>query len=116
MRKILYTFYFALASILIGCASGPPSYMRFTGPANKSQQDFVSERYSCLKETQQRITSTAVNEFGGASSSSVMPSCSAFNACLAARGFYRQDTTDLSVFNQAGNFSVPQGAVISCTN
>lgn len=116
MKNKLYSSFFILAITITGCASGPPSYFRFIGPANKTQQEFINERYFCLKETQQRTSNTSVNQYGGSSSSSVIPSCSAFNACLASRGFYRQDTTDLSIFNQPGNFSVPQGAVINCTN
>jgi len=102
--------------IILGCATGPQSYYRYVGPTNRSQQDWMNDRYACLKETQQRISNTAVNGYGGASSSTVMPTCSAFNACLASRGFYRQDTTDVSVFNNPGNFSVPQGSVINCSN
>ena len=116
MGKIKFIIHLILFTIVSGCASAPPSYMRFTGPTNKTQQEFVNDRYACLKETQQRRSNAAVNEYGGAASSSVMPSCSAFNACLASKGFYRQDTTDLNVFSQPGNFSVPQGAVINCTN
>lgn len=106
----------SLLILLSGCASGPQSYYRYVGPTNKSQQDFMGDRYQCLRETQQRVSNAFVNQYGGAGNSSVMPSCSAFNACLGAKGYYRQDTTDLSVFNVPGNFKIPPGAVINCSN
>jgi len=40
-----------------------------------------------------------------------------FNACLAARGYYRvADTPDLAVFQQPGNFYVPASAMLQCAN
>jgi hypothetical protein len=110
--NIKRTFILSLLFSLVACA---PSYYRYTGPTNSSQQDFMNIRYQCLRETQQRVSGAFVNQYGGASSSTVMPTCSAFNACLASKGFYRSDTPDLNVFNQPGNFSVPQGAVINCS-
>ncbi len=100
------------ASILSGCA---PSYMRFVSNNNVTQDQFMRDRYACYQETQQRTSAAYINQYGGAASSRVIPSCSAFNACLAARGYYRSDTTNLADFQTPGNFSVPQGAVIQCS-
>ena len=93
-----------------GCA---PTYIRYINP-NATQEQFMKDRYECYQETQQRISGAYVNQYGGAASSRVMPSCSAFNACIAARGYIRSDTTNLADFNQPGSLSVPQGAVLQC--
>ena len=110
MKKIVSFIFLVL--LLSSCATG---YYAFVGPTNKTQSDFMQARYSCLQETQQRVSSAYANQYGGSSSSIVAPSCSAFKACLAARGFYEQNgVTDLSFFNQPGHFSIPQGTMIDC--
>lgn len=100
-----------LAAAVSGCA---PTYVRYMTTTGASQQQFMADRYTCLRETQQRVSGAYVTQFGGAASSHVMPSCSALNACLAARGYYRADTSNRSDFNQPGSLHVPQGAMIQC--
>src|ERR1035437_798853 len=82
-----------LIAVLGGCATMPPTYIRWMTSTSATQQQFMQDRYACLQETQQRVSGAFVNQYGGASSSQVMPPCSAFNACLASRGYYRSDTT-----------------------
>ena len=106
LKAWFVTFIFAVIS---GCATPPTSYYRYFNPKS-NQQQFMKDRYACLQETQQRVSGAYVNQYGGASSSTVMPPCSAFNACLASRGYYRSDTTNP---NDPGLY-VPQGAVINC--
>jgi hypothetical protein len=96
---------------LSGCA---PSYIRYFNSNGASQDQFMKDRYACYQETQQRISSAYINQYGGAASSQIMPSCSAINACLAARGYYRSDTTKAADLNAPGSLIVPQGAVIQC--
>jgi hypothetical protein len=74
----------------------------------------MTDRYACLQETQQRVSDTYVNQSGGASTSQVMPTCSAWNACLAARGYFRADTTNPEDFKQPGSLYVPQGTIVYC--
>jgi hypothetical protein len=81
-----------------------------------TQQQFIQDRYACMMQTQQTVTAAAFDGSGGGAVSRVMPSCSAFNACLAARGYYRADTTNLADFNAPGNFSVPKGAKVTCND
>jgi hypothetical protein len=89
--------------------------MRWATTTGASQQQFMNDRYTCLRETQQRVSGAHVGPYGGAASSQVLPSCSAFNACLAAHGYYRAaDTTNLADFMQPGSLYVPQGAMIQC--
>jgi len=101
--------------LLLFVAACETSYIRYVNTNRAAtQQDFMKTRYLCYKETQQRTESAYINQFGGAASSVVLPACSAFNACLAAQGYYRSDTTDRSVFNNPGNFAVPAGSDIKC--
>src|SRR5437667_12212554 len=97
-----------LVAVIGGCAT---SYIRWMTNTGATQQQFMNDRYSCLQETQQRVSGAYANQYGGAASSQVMPPCSAFNACMAARGYYRADTTNPADFNQPGSLSVPPGAV-----
>lgn len=87
----------SLVSILSGCAA-----VNYDGPG--SFQDFANARYQCLQETQQRISGGYINQSGGAATSQVMPSCSAFNSCLATKGYYQ---------NQNGRFN-PNSIAIRC--
>jgi hypothetical protein len=70
--------------VLISCAP------RYNGPG--TFQDFANTRYQCLQEISERQSESGafINQYGGAASSTdtVMPNCSAFNACLAAKGYY----------------------------
>ena len=91
-----------LIVIVSGCAAVP---MRFTN-YGATQEQFMKDRYECYKETQQRASSAYINQYGGFASSQVMPSCSAFNACLASRGYFRSDAN--------GNLVLPAGAEIQC--
>lgn len=109
MRKVILML---LSVFVSGCAN--PTYYRYINNQGATQDQFMKDRYACYTETQQRVSGAYVNEYGGASSSQVMPSCSAFNACLAARGYYRSDTQNLADFNAPGSLSVPAGAVIYC--
>jgi hypothetical protein len=78
MKKI---FTVIILVALTGCAA--PNY---DGPG--SFQDFVNARYQCVRETSARVSGAVVNESGGVANSQVMPSCSAFAACLASKGYY----------------------------
>lgn len=103
-----------LLAAMGGCAS-TPAYMRYVSNTGASQDQFMKDRYACYQETRARVSGAFVSQYGGAANSQVMPPCSAFNACLAARGYYRADTTNPNDFNQRGSYSVPQGAMIQCS-
>jgi|SRR5215469_4749406 len=97
------------------CAYGcTPNYMRYVSNTDATETQFLQDRYQCLQETAHQVSGAYVNAYGGAASSQVMPSCSAFNACLAARGYYRSDTTNLADLNVPGSLYVPSSAVIQC--
>lgn len=104
-------FIIVLGVALGGCA---PTYIRYVSNTGATQDQFMRDRYSCYQETQQRVSAAYVNQYGGAAGSQVLPSCSAFNACLAARGYYRADTNNPADFNRPGSYAVPAGTVIQC--
>ncbi len=101
-----------MAASMSGCAT---TYIRYLSSNNATQTQFMQDRYQCYQETKQRIYGAFVNQYGGSASSQVLPSCSAWNACLAARGYYRSDTTNVAELDAPGSLSVPQGAVINCS-
>lgn len=104
----------ALAFLVMTLSACAPTYIRYMSNNNATQDQFMKDRYACYQETQQRTSSAFINQYGGAASSVVIPTCSAFNACLAAHGYYRADTRNLADFNTPGSLSVPQGTVLQC--
>ena len=91
-----------LIVVVSGCTSGPTRFTNY----GATQEQFMKDRYECYRETQQRASSAYVNRYGGAARSQVIPSCSAFLACLASRGYLLSNTS--------GNLIVPTGAEIQC--
>jgi hypothetical protein len=112
MRETFVTIMLAL--LMAGCASRPQTYMRYVGSTGASQDQFMKDRYTCYQETRARMSGAYANQYGAAAGSQVVPPCSAFNACLAARGYYRADTTNLDDFKVPGNYFVPASAMIQC--
>ena len=104
-RKLLIGVSLIAASVS-ACTTTPPTVMRWTNNNNATYDQWMKDRYACYNETQQRVSGAYVGPYGGAASSTVIPSCSAFNACLAARGYFRSDAT--------GTLTVPAGAVVQC--
>lgn len=92
--------YMLISSLfLAGCVT--PKYTK----PGATQQEFMRDRYECLRQTQQRQESMT-SGLGGSYTSTVRPSCSALGSCLAAYGYYQDDN---------GELIVPKGANIKCT-
>ena len=95
----------ALISLHVaGCAGPYGGTLRFDGPG--TFQDFAQSRYQCAQETSRRVSGAYINQYGGSSSSNVIPDCSTFSACLAAKGYYR---------NQNGRLDA-SGIQVNCTD
>lgn len=108
-----HTHTVVLLTAIGGCS---PSYIRWVSNNGASQDQFMRDRYSCLQETQQRISGAYVNQYGGAANSTVTPTCSAWRACMAARGYYQAaNTSNLDDFKQRGSLFVPEGTLINCS-
>lgn len=105
-----------LVAMVSGCAAPTPTYIRYVSNTGATQQQFMRDRYTCYQETRAIFSAAVANKYGGAAASQVIPPCSGFNACLAARGYYRSDTTNLADFNHPGSLVVPQGAALQCSN
>ena len=94
MKSLKSYLLISVVVLLSGCAGAPyGGTLRFTGPG--TFQDFANTRYQCAQETSRRVGGAYINQYGGSSSSNVVPSCSVFAACLAAKGYYK---------NPNGNF------------
>lgn len=58
---------------------------------NKSgatQDDFSRDRYTCIQDSQQRVSGAVVNQFGGYSTNEVITNPDIFRACMNANGWY----------------------------
>jgi hypothetical protein len=89
-------------TVIFGC-----TYIRYINTSHPTQQQWAQDRYACLQETQQRVSL-------GAATSVVMPTCSAFNACLAARGYHRSNTANIADLNSSGSYGVTPSEKIQC--
>jgi hypothetical protein len=83
---------------LSACA-GPIRYSNPTATPDR----FVKDRYDCYRETAQRVEKG--DRYGVGTYSELKPNCSAFNACLAARGYFQL---------KDGNLEVPASDKIDC--
>ena len=55
-----------------------------------SQDDFSKDKYTCMQEAQQPVSSSTVNAYGGYSGSHVRTNKALFKACMNAKGWYLQ--------------------------
>jgi hypothetical protein len=94
------------AALVTGCASAPPPVMRWTSNNNATQEKWLSDRNACYIETQQRMSEQSVDQSKAKANNVDGPVCHAFNACLAARGYTRSDTT--------GSLTIPEEASVLC--
>lgn len=74
----------AVAAVLSGCAA--PTWNK----PGASQDEFARDRYACMQDSQQRVGTAAVNQFGGNASNSMQTNGMLFNGCMNARGWNLQ--------------------------
>jgi hypothetical protein len=55
-----------------------------------SQADFAQVRYNCMQQSQQRVGTAFVNQYGGAANNSVITNQNLFGACMNAQGWSLQ--------------------------
>jgi hypothetical protein len=98
----------AFGAVLVsGCSTAPPPpVLRWTSNNHAPQEKWLNDRNSCYNETQQRISDGSIDDPGAKANSVDGPLCRAFNACLAARGYMRSDTT--------GTLTIPEDASVRC--
>ena len=76
--------------------SGPPA--QYNGPGN--QNDFARSRYECYKEAREISLNSSSDRYGSTTNAGVLPSCSMFSSCLAAKGYERVDEGQFEVTPQ----------------
>ncbi|OUL98803.1 hypothetical protein [Variovorax sp. JS1663] len=79
MRFLLIT---AAAVLAAGCAQ--PVWVK----PGASQNDFASDRYTCMQDSQQRVGGAVVNQFGGSATNTVVTNGNLFGSCMNAKGWY----------------------------
>lgn len=105
MRIELVTLF--VAGIFISaCAHRVPAQTIFRySKSGATQEQFMPDRYECMKDAQQRVSGAAVNQYGGAANSETVVSCDVWVVCLGARG-YQVDAN--------GTLGPPPGMVARC--
>jgi hypothetical protein len=92
----------------------PDSKMVWVKPGT-SQTEFAQDRYACMKESQQRVSTTIVNEAVGSSLSNVVTNGQLFGACMNAKGWVLQnEQTATGPFPQAQAYPCTVGANTPC--
>jgi predicted aspartyl protease len=73
--------------LLFGCAAHQETV--WTKPGS-TQEGFNKDSYSCMQQSQQRVATAFVNEYGGSSSNHVITNNNLYNACMNAQGYTLQ--------------------------
>ncbi len=76
-----------LSFVIAGCAGIQGGTFRYSGPG--VFQDFAQARYQCIQESRKRVSGAFLNQYGGSSSSNVGVDCNVMDACLGAKGYFR---------------------------
>ena len=101
--------------LLFSCTTPQKSYLRWVSSSPKSYQDFLQARYSCFRENQINTMGRVTNERGRRRlSNRKVVMCDAFNSCLAARGFIRNDTKEQFRNDQYQKGITSRQSFISC--
>jgi len=88
-KKIL----FAMVSSLFLGACGTPMIWSKPGA---TRDDFSSARYTCMQQSQQRVSAASVNALGGYSTSSVVTNEDLFGSCMNANGWYLSQQSNVA--------------------
>jgi predicted aspartyl protease len=71
--------------VLFGCAA----QTTWVKPG-LTQDQFAKDRYGCMQQSQQRVSSAYVDQYGGGSVNHVITNANLFNACMNAQGYSLQ--------------------------
>jgi len=78
--------------VLFGCAAQQKVWVK----PGLTQEQFAKDRYSCMQQSQQRVSAAFVNEYGGSSSNHVITNANLFSACMSAQGYTLQQKASLA--------------------
>jgi predicted aspartyl protease len=79
--KVFSTMVVGLA--LSACAASQTIWLK----PGATHDEFAKDRYSCMQQSQQRVSTTFVNEYGGSSSNRAITNARLFSACMSANGW-----------------------------
>ena len=91
-RLIVMIVFFSMVGLMLACANRP-QYKTVWSKPNFTQQEFATDKYECMQQSQQR------NEYAsgayctgyycqpGSASSTVSTNMDLFNACMESRGW-----------------------------
>jgi hypothetical protein len=82
-----------------------------------TQSEFAQQKYACMEQSQHRVSSAYINQYGGSSDSYVTTNSPLFNACMNSQGWYLQDKQQQQATIQAqnaGSQALVQEAVALC--
>jgi predicted aspartyl protease len=71
--------------VLFGCAA----QTTWVKPG-LTQEEFAKDRYACMQQSQQRVGTAYVSQYGGGASNRVITNGNLFNACMNAQGYTLQ--------------------------
>jgi predicted aspartyl protease len=92
------------AFVLFGCAA----QTTWVKPG-LTKEEFAKDRYSCMQQSQQRVSSAYVDQYGGSSSNHVITNANLFNACMNAQGYTLVKQASLDQAKAAKQASLDQG-------
>jgi predicted aspartyl protease len=73
--------------VLFGCAAQPTTWVK----PGLTQEQFAKDRYACMQQSQQRVSSAYVSQYGGGAVNHVITNANLFNACMTAQGYAVQN-------------------------
>jgi clan AA aspartic protease (TIGR02281 family) len=68
--------------LLFGCAA-QTTWIK----PGATHSDFAKDRYACMQQSQQRVSTAYVSQYGGGASNHAITNASLFNACMTAQGW-----------------------------
>src|SRR5690242_16058312 len=80
---------FSLICVVALAACAPMTWVK----PGATRDDFSRARYSCVQQSQQRVSGAVVNQFGGYATNQVVTNEGVFDACMNAEGWYLQEQT-----------------------
>jgi hypothetical protein len=109
MKKRVISIFIALS--VDSCATAH----HYATSNNVTQEQFYKDRYACMQETTTVSSSFYVDRSGGAGRTTTAPTCSAFTACLAARGYFKITGPDDPEAQGKTVLTAPPRDTIHCT-
>ena len=109
MRTLLFVGAMTVLAGLAGCAAPPlprPSIIISWSKPGATREQFLKDRYDCIKDARGQASQGYIGAYGGAERSAPVVSLSVFKPCMSARG-YTEDPNGFSPPEGGGVQMVP---------